>query len=256
MKKRYGYLDVLRGITLISMIVFHTVWDMVYIAGFRWKWFYGTGAYIWQQSICWTFILLSGFCYCMGKRSLKRGLQVFGAGMLVSAVTLLILPEQRIVFGVLTLLGSCMLIMIPLQKALEHIPTKAGLAGSLLFFFLSRDINLGYLGFEGFRLFRLPDILYRGGYLMTYLGFMKKGFFSTDYFSLLPWFFLFVGGYFLYRLASEKDLLDRWNGKYGELSGILPGLMKPLAFLGRHSLLIYLLHQPCIYWVTLLLAGL
>lgn len=256
MRKRYEYLDVLRGITLVSMMLFHGVWDLVYIAGFRWKWFYGTGAYIWQQSICWTFILLSGFCCCMGKRRLKRGLLVFGSGMLVSAITLLVIPEQRVVFGVLTLLGSCMLIMIPLQKLLDHIPAHLGFGGSLLLFVLSRDVNWGYVGFEGLKWYKLPDSLYQGGYPMTYLGFMQKGFFSTDYFSLLPWFFLFAAGYFLYRLAEGKNMPDAIHEKYGKLPRSLRNLMKPFAFLGRHSLVIYLLHQPVIYFLTIMLVRL
>lgn len=253
MRKRYEYLDVLRGMALISMILFHATWDLVYIAGVRWEWFYGTGAYLWQQSICWTFILLSGFCSCMGRRRLQRGLLVLGAGMLVSAVTLLVLPDQRVVFGVLTLLGSCMLIMIPLQKLLECIPAFPGFVCSFLLFSLSRDINLGYVGFEGMKLHELPDFLYHGGYLMTYLGFMQRGFFSTDYFSLFPWIFLFIAGFFLYQMFREKNRLDIIQKKYEELPFLLKKLMKLPAFLGRHSLLIYLLHQPVIYLLVIIL---
>ena len=70
--------------------------------------FYAVGgnqqsAYIWQQSICWTFILLSGFCIPFSRRLLRRGLEVFGAGALVMLVTNLVLPEDRVIFGVLTL---------------------------------------------------------------------------------------------------------------------------------------------------------
>ena len=106
---RLALLDSLRGLTLISMILFHACWDAVYLLGVNWPWYGSRAAYIWQQSICWTFIFLSGFCIPFSSKLLRRGLEVFGAGALVMAVTCLLLPEDRVVFGVLTLIGSCML---------------------------------------------------------------------------------------------------------------------------------------------------
>ena len=50
------------------MIAYHACWDLVYLFHADWDWYRGTGAYIWQQSICWTFILLSGFCFSLGRR--------------------------------------------------------------------------------------------------------------------------------------------------------------------------------------------
>lgn len=234
---RYALLDSIRGITLLSMILYHGAWDLVYLYHVKWDWYKGTGAYIWQQSICWTFIFLSGFCWSLGKKPLKRGLTVFGGGLLVSAVTCLFMPENRVVFGVLTLTGSCMLLMIFLDKLLKKIPPEAGIFLSLLFFMVTRDINIGQLGFEGFQLVKLPDGLYRG-MAATYLGFMEPGFFSADYFSLFPWLFLFISGYYLYHLFAGKGVLSlpafQWE---------LPSF----SFLGRHSLMIYLLHQPVLY---------
>jgi len=241
--QRYHLLDGIRGITLLSMIAYHGVWDLVYMYGVRWDWYRGKGAYIWQQSICWTFIFLSGFCWSMGKRPLKRGLVVFGSGLLVTAVTLIIMYQNRVVFGVLTFIGSAMLLMILLDRPVQRlekqygrlIPT-VGIIISLIFFMLTRNINEGYLGFEEFRLMKLPVNLYRG-MLMTYLGFPDPGFYSTDYFSLFPWLFLFTCGYFVYHLSKEK------------LSGypILDLKIPVFGYIGKYSLLIYLLHQPVLY---------
>ena len=80
---RLALLDSLRGLTLISMILFHACWDAVYMLGADWPWYGSRAGYIWQQSICWTFILLSGFCIPFSHRLLRRGLEVFGAGALV-----------------------------------------------------------------------------------------------------------------------------------------------------------------------------
>lgn len=244
-KIRYGLLDSLRGLVLISMILFHACWDLVYIFEKDFSWYRGTGAYIWQQSICWTFILLSGFCWSLGRKPGKRGLIVFLAGAVVSLVTVLFMPGDRVVFGVLTLIGSCMLIMIPLHKGLKHVPAGVGLIVCIVLFILTRNVNDGYLGFENLNLIKLPEILYEGQ-IMTFLGFTDPGFYSTDYFSLFPWFFLFLAGYFLYYIicaANDGKIMDKYCRQGVE----------PFSFLGKHSLLIYMLHQPVIYSIFVLL---
>lgn len=260
--RRLHLLDELRGLNLIDMIVYHFAWNLVYIARIDWSWYRGQGAHVWQQSICWTFILLSGFCWSFGKHPFKRGLTVFLAGGLVTAVTLVFLPENRIIFGVLTLIGSCMLLMIPLDKLLGKIENPVAvivltsLFGFLFLLFL--PVNGGHLAnfagiLQGEGLFvggpALPKTLYQG-WLNTYLGFPAADFYSTDYFPLLPWFFLFVTGYLLHRLCSGCNL--------GKVNFLEAGIWRknPLpwaAFIGRHSLLIYLLHQPALYSITLII---
>ena len=47
---------------------------------------------------------------------------MFGCGWVVTLVTVLFMPEEQIWFGVLTLIGSCMLLMVPLEKLLRHVP--------------------------------------------------------------------------------------------------------------------------------------
>ncbi len=233
-KVRYAGLDTLRGVTLVSMMAYHACWDLVYIFGMNWRWYSSFGAYVWQQTICWTFILLSGYCVQLGRHRLRRGLLVFGGGALVSAVTFLAMPEDLVFWGVLSLLGSAVLLTIPLDPLLRRIPARAGLAGSFLGFLLLRDVEQRWLGFEGLRLCRLPEWLYRNC-LTTILGFPPADFFSTDYFPLLPWLFLFLTGYFLHRLRPEDEPLNLR----------VPGVTA----LGKHSLMIYLLHQPVIYGV-------
>ena len=70
---RVAALDALRGLTILSMAAYHACWDLVYIFRMDWGWYRSGAAYLWQQSICWTFILLSGFCWSMGRRPLRRG---------------------------------------------------------------------------------------------------------------------------------------------------------------------------------------
>ena len=187
---RYALLDELRGLDLVSMMLYHGCWDLVNLFGIQADWYYGLPGHLWQQSICWVFILLSGFCVQLGHQTLRRGAQVFGAGALVTAVTLLFMPEDRVVFGVLTLLGSAMLLTGLLEKPLRRIPPAAGFAISAVLFALTRNVSAGYLGFGSLRLW-LPQTLY-ANYVTAYFGFYPWWFYSTDYFALLPW--LFLGG--------------------------------------------------------------
>ena len=226
-------LDTVRGITLLSMIAYHASWDLVYLYGVDWPWYRSFGAYLWQQSICWTFILLSGYCLHLGRHRLKRGLAAFGGGALVSLVTVVAMPDSPIICGVLTFLGTATLLTIPLDGLLRRIPARAGLAGSFLLFLLLREVNSGYLGFEGVLVAALPQWWYRN-LLTACLGFPYPGFVSSDYFSLLPWLFLFLTGYFLYNLRRREPF--DWQ-------------LPVVTAMGRHSLLVYLAHQPVIYGV-------
>lgn len=234
-KERYFLLDALRGATLISMIAYHGMFDLVELYGVSVDWFWKTPGYVWQQSICWTFILLSGFCWRLGKRPLRRGILISGCGLVVTAATYLFMPSERILFGILTFTGAAMLVLVPLSKALDRIPAWAGLLGSAVLFFLSRNVNEGYFGFESLIVGKVPEGLYRG-LGMTFLGFPEPGFFSGDYFSFFPWFFLYLCGYFLYGLLMERETVRK----------ILRYRCRALECPGRYSLILYMLHQPAL----------
>ena len=201
---------------------------------------------------------------------------MLGAGELVSIVTQIAMPGQSIRFGVLTMLGSCMLLMVVIEKILvflcygyrrnakkekhmndeKNMPKKCeesgmntnawkpgyprlGMSMAFLAFFITRGINERYLGFEGICFQILPVELYQKGNWMTYIGFMSEDFYSTDYFSIIPWFFLFLTGYFLFFSIRQKVCMEK------HVSGGI--LRKAMAFMGRHSLIIYMLHQPLLY---------
>lgn len=272
---RYQLLDTLRGLSLVSMILFHACWDLVYLFGYDWPWYKGTPGYLWQQSICWMFILISGFCMGLkqerrvlpfadkrgateensslqfaGKqgvakenrslwRDCKRGLVVLAAGILITIATLLFSPQTKIIFGVLFFLGISMILTAMLRPAFRKIPPFIGMLCAGVLFFVLRNINDGNLGFEGIVLCHLPNFLYEQGLLATFFGFQDKNFFSTDYFSLIPWYFLFLAGYFLCRCFLEKNS-----------SATLPEFFKKgipvFEIIGQHSLPVYLLHQPVI----------
>ena len=226
---RYALLDELRGLDLVSMMLYHACWDMMFLFGIWMDWYAGMPGRLWQQSICWVFILLSGFCLPMGHHPYKRG-------ALVTAVTVFFMPEDVVLFGVLTLLGSAMGITALLEKALRKIPPAVGAVVSVALFGLTYHAQLGYLGFGDGRVL-LPRFLYQNLFT-AYLGFYPEGFFSTDYFPLVPWLFLFWVGFFLYQLIGRE-----------RMEPLRRSICPALGWLGRHSLVVYLLHQPVLYGV-------
>jgi len=244
-KEKFGrsaLLDCLRGFTVVSMVLYHAMWDMVNMFGVTAPWFHGVRGFVWQQATCCTFILLSGFCSAFGSRPIKRGAMVLVLGAAISAVTILAMPEEIILFGVLTLIGSCMMFVGITKKYLVRIPAWAGLVLSFLLFAFFRNVNDGTVGVFFAEMIELPKELY-SNYLTAYLGFPHAAFRSTDYFSVIPWIFLFLCGFFLFRIWGESILAVRWKG------------IPMLNLIGRKALLVYVLHQPVIYGLMLLCKG-
>ncbi len=216
---RLHKIDALRGITLISMIAYHALWDIVYILHKDIYWYRGLPGFIWQQSICWTFILLSGFSFTLGHHQIRRGITVSVCGLLVTAATLLFSPGEAVIFGILTFMGAAMLLTAAVSRA--GIDKKLLLIPSVILFLLTRDIS--------------GNACVSGNYLTAFFGFPFPGFTSTDYFPLIPWFFLYLTGYALSGSVTEKG------------RELMAGSLCPtLEFIGRHTLLIYMLHQPVI----------
>lgn len=253
--RRYETLDLIRGISLVSMIFYHASWDLVRTFGVPWPWFDSAGAEIWQKSICWTFILLSGICWPLGHHPLKRGLIVSACGGLITFFTVVFMPEDTIIFGILTLIGASMLLMIPLDRLLRKMNPAAGAALSFFLFLVFFHLNSQVISIFGKVLYVWPEKLFHGLF-MTFLGFQEQGFYSVDYFSILPWTLLFVTGYFLCRAAEKRNgrkQKEASAGRAGNESLRGPRLLHlsftPLNFFGRHSLLIYMLHQPIVYGI-------
>lgn len=167
---------------------------------------------------------------------LRRGVTVFAAGALVTAVTLVFMPGERVIFGVLTFLGTAMLLTGVLEPLLKKVMPAVGLAVSAVLFAVCYPVGLGWVGLGGWKLM-LPQSLY-ANYFTAIFGFLPFDFYSTDYFALLPWLFLFWAGYFLHGVVGRA-----------RMEPLRRSVCPALGWMGRHSLLLYLLHQPVIYGV-------
>lgn len=226
MKKRIWELDVFRGICILGVIAVHFVYDMVELYRLV-QWDYpAVFSFIkdWGGVL---FLLLSGTCVTLGSRSVRRGLIVFGCGLVITAVTVamykLDIFNRSIIiyFGVLHCLGICMLLW-PLFKKL---PWWALLVCGAILTAL------------GFWLRLQPAVDHH--WLMV-VGLPWRGFASSDYFPLLPYL-----GFFLLGAALGKTL-------YRRKESLMPNVntknifIRFFSFCGRQSLWLYLLHQPLI----------
>lgn len=240
-KNRIWELDALRGICILGMMVVHFVFDLNEFAGLGltmpgWFDFCQRYGHI-------LFILISGICVTLASRSFRRGVIVFGAGLLITGVTLFmvcVLKFNRslsIFFGILHLLGICMM-LFPLFKKLP-VWALAVLGAS----FVALGVWLAALEPVAVS---FPSAQ---GLLLGAIGIRPAGFYSGDYFPIFPnlgWFLLgAVLGRTVYR--RRESLLPKVNADFF--------LLRFFRFCGRHSLWIYLLHQPVLAGLTMLLAA-
>lgn len=235
-KPRIWELDALRGVCILCVIVVHFLFDLSFFGGLdltlpAWYVFiqeYG-GA---------IFVVLSGVCVTLGSKSVRRGLIVFACGMLITAVTYGMYrlgmsgADVVVKFGVLHLLGVCMLVYPAFKKLPPAALTVLGLVIAIT----------GYA---------IRGIIVPQRWLFP-LGLTYEGFTSSDYFPLFPQL-----GYFLIGAAIGKTA-------YREKRTLLPGsfqktgIARFFCWCGRQSLFIYLLHQPIVYGLlelVLLLRG-
>ncbi len=223
-KQRIPLIDVLRGLAVLLMVIHHFLYDLVAFCGAP-GWLFSNPVFDFLHFVfAGLFILLSGVSSNFSRSNVKRGLKALTCALVITAVT--VVMDMPILFGVLHLLGTCMVLYGLTRPLWEKLPFWVVPAVSLLGLVLTGDM-VGGVSSESRWLWML--------------GWTYEGFVSTDYFPLLPWVFVF--------------LLGTWAGKYIK-AGRMPAWFyqtdcPPLAAVGRHSLVIYVLHQPVLYGLTM-----
>jgi len=238
--ERYWEIDIVRGIAVVTMIIFHAAFDLNFFgvlplnvsSGFLRMLAYLTAS---------TFIFLVGLSFTISYaraserlagrdltlKYVRRGLTIFGYGLVITAVTWFFLPNVYIVFGILHFIGVAILIA----------PLFARFGATNLILASIACLVAGYATNA------IP-----GPWPLLWLGTHPESFASLDYVPLLPWFGLVLAGMAFGHLYYP-------DGRRGfVLTTREPRLAHPLSFLGRHSLLIYFLHQPILLLLTAFLA--
>lgn len=233
LRKRVGFLDEMRGLCILLMVAYHGAYDIIYLFGWDIPIFHSAFLRFAQPFVAGIFIFLSGICCRFSRSNLRRGMVALGLGVLMGVFTLLFLPEQAIYFGILHLLGTAMLLFALLQKGLDRLAPLPGLLLCLLLYLFTFGAQRGYLGLPGVAWITLPSSWAAYPWLLP-LGFSAAG---ADYFPLLPWLFVFLGGSYLGTPFVQRDMPDFFYRGRSRFLGVV----------GRHTIYIYLLHQPVLY---------
>lgn len=223
-------LDFTRGLACLSMPIYHTIYNL-YVVGLidhRWTrhFFWET----WQTLGLGTFVMVSGMAFILsthrgirwdrlGRRALKLGL----VAALITFVTYLLMPDRFVRFGVIHFF-TLTILLAPLFRPLGAWAILPGLVVIAI----------------------AMSTPHRGVYpepMLYPLGLMSGRPRSIDYIPLIPWFGVFLLGMGLARYLPAPTS-NRAAGSW----------MKPIIWLGKHSLPFYLIHQPVIFGVLWLIA--
>ena len=229
---RVGVFDVVRGIAVVSMVLFHLCYDLRFIAGVDLPWFAPPLQGAWSASISWTFLFVAG-CMCpLSRSNLRRALQYGAAALLIWAVTTVVAVDTPISFGIIYCMAACTLVAWALGRV-GLLPRGPLAALVLLVAFLAlQGISDGVVGFGPLSL-DLPGELYATPWL-SWLGLPDATFSSGDYYPLLPYLALYLCG---------AAMGAWWSGR-GYPEWARRANVAPLNFVGRHALAVYVIHQP------------
>ncbi|MDP6155888.1 MAG: heparan-alpha-glucosaminide N-acetyltransferase [Candidatus Thermoplasmatota archaeon] len=233
-KKRFWEVDFARGIAITMMIIFHLIYDLDYFLikdftlneGF---W------YLFRRSIAISFLLLVGISLNLshfreGKKvfskSLKRGLKIFGLGLCITLVTYIFLSDAYVRFGILHLIGLSIIIA---------------------YFFLDFYVLNLFIGVFVLSIGYLMGNIHINTPWFFWLGLRGGPYPDIDFFPLFPWIGIIFIGLFL------GKLLYGHNKRKFRMIRNCPKYLDPMCFLGKHSLFIYLIHQPILIIILALL---
>jgi len=237
---RFWEVDAARGIAIVLMVIYHFTWDLSYFGVYSGN-MLATPWQTFARSIATIFIFVMGVSLTLSHNRLKlklsrrqlfqkyllRGAKIFGWGMLITVVTYFFIGHGFVLFGILHLLGLSIILAYPFLPS-RWASLIAGIVVIGLGVYASRFVAAS------------PWLIW--------LGVKQSGRYMVDYYPLLPWFGVSLLGIFfghtLYSQGSPRFLLP-------DLSNTPP--IRGLTYLGKHSLLIYLIHQPILMAILILL---
>jgi uncharacterized membrane protein len=225
-RPRYAIVDIARGVAIIAMVVYHFFWDLSYFRFIAADVGYDLNWVIFARTILAAFMFLVGVGLVLGHGAgirwhafLRRWVWVLAGALAITLVTRFAFPDSFVFFGVLhaiavtSLLGLAFLrTPIWLNAILAIVIIALGIAVKNPFF---NEWTWSWIG-----LWEIPPP-------------------TNDLVPLIPWFGVVLLGMVATRLVLASSLAAK-------LAAIQPTgrLPKSLSFLGRWSLLIYVLHQP------------
>lgn len=243
-ENRFWEIDFLRGAAIIMMVVSNFITDLDYFNFYKINTLSGTWWFLARTTAA-IFVFLVGvsltISYSRATSSkpqatspialkyIKRGLKIFSWGLIITFVSWLFIKEDFIIFGVLHLIGLSIILAYPLLKF-----RFANLLLGSIFFALG---------------FYIKNIFVSAPYFL-WLGIPPTNYYSVDYLPLIPWFGAVLFGLFIGNTLYPSGIR---NFKVPALENFLS--IKFVSFLGKNSLLIYLIHQPILILALKILSG-
>jgi len=230
---RYPELDILRGFSLLLMVFYHLTYDLVLFELIRLPFWEGFWWWL-PRCVAAAFVLVAGISLALRKARrgdeyghfLIRGLTLLGVAAGVTTVSYLAFGSQEFVFfGVLHLIAFATLVSYPLLG-------RPVLSAVLGVFILAAGLTLGERRYSGLAL--------------AWLGLRPESRFPADYLPVLPWYAWFLFGIALAALLCPKG--ERRFNPPRIITDAAPA--RALAWLGRHTLVIYLVHLPALYGIV------
>ncbi len=236
---RLWEIDTLRGIAIVEMVFFHFMWDLNFFRVYQTD-ILGTAWQSFARNIAATFIFVMGVSLTLSytryqeknepvapfSKYFRRGAQVFGLGMLITVATYFFIGRGFVVFGILHLLGASIILAYPFLPLTRWVSLVTGLI------FIGLGIYFDRL------LAPFPWLIF--------LGIKQRGFYMVDYYPLFPWF-----GVALLGIFAGKTLYPQGRPRFSLPDFSQASVVRVLRFLGQHSLLIYMVHQPILIAVLI-----
>ena len=223
---RFAVVDVARGVALMAMFVFHFAYDLSYFRLIGIDVPLEPGWRLFARLIAGSFLTLVGVSLVLAtrrgldlRRYLKRLAMVAGAAVLVTVGTRIAMPANFIFFGILHHIALASMIALPFLR----MPVAVVAACAAAVFALPSLVAADWLDAPW----------------LVWLGFSRAPLHTADFVPVFPWFGCVLTGMTLARLALPRlsgTRLAHWRPSW------LP--TRIVAWGGRHSLLVYLLHQP------------
>lgn len=223
--KRFPAVDAYRGLAIAGVVVFHLVWDLEF-AGFV----SGLADHpVWLafgRSLAGSFMLLVGVGLALASRSkmrwrsyLKRLAKILAAAATITVASYFVFPQTFIYFGILHSIAVATLLGTAFMRSPIWLCLLAGVCILIApMLWQSAMFDSRWTAWIGFSSVVPP---------------------SNDFVPVFPW-----SGLTLFGLGIARAVLD--GGGTSTLASAVPKWMhsEKIVWLGRNSLVVYLLHQP------------